>query len=258
MSHLYESQRGKSFHHPLDLGIFDETSVRYLQGRLGAENKGQAGFRSTNDGTTHAFMNVWFSITITQESYLILIKENQRQKRNYNVSVYQKDLERNQLSYPLKLTENESGNFYNSTVAGYTSDLYNIIDDKSSFKDKNRTSLYPLKPGSYVINISTQRWDMFRYGVYLIIESPFQTGYFELENDPNSIEYFLGQENTSLSEPSFFLMEDTVAGKLDPVRDLREHSERTLRSAWSQYNTKKPFPDELVAYLRASTPLSMQ
>jgi hypothetical protein len=251
MDNQYLSQRTKSYHNPLHLGVFGETSIRYLQGRLGAENKGQAGFRSTNDGTANAFMNVWFMLSLTKESYLILIKENERQRRNYNVSVYRQDQEHNQLSYPFKL--NEADNFYNSVVAGSTSDLYNIIDDQSELKDKNRTSLYPLPPGNYVINISTQRWDMFRYGVYLIIEAPFQTGYLELETEEGDPESYLAQENSVVTSPAFFLLEDTVAGRLPSVREATSHSERTLRAAWTQYTTKKSFPQELVSYLALSS-----
>ena len=242
------TQRGRSYHDPLDLGTFSQTSIRYLQGRLGAENKGQAGFRSTNDGTANAYMNVWFQVTLTKEAYLILLKENQRQRRNYNVSVYPKDLEHNQLSYPMKVNGTDS--FYNSVVAGYTADLYNIIDDQSSFKDKNRTSLYPLKPGTYVINISTQRWDIFKYGLYLIIEAPFQSGYIQLEAEEDAITSYLEQEQSLVSNPLIFLLEYTIEARVPLVRELTEHSERTFRIAWQQYNPKQSFPAELVSYLR--------
>jgi len=241
------TQRGRSYYSPLDLGTFDQTSIRYLQGRLGAENKGQAGFRSTNDGTANAYMNVWFQITLTTEAYLILIKENKRQRRNYNVSVYPKNLEHNQLSYPMKV--NGADSFYSSVVAGYTSDLYNIIDDQSKLKDKNRTSLYPLKPGTYVINFSTQRWDVFQYGVYLIIEAPFQSGYLQLEDEPDAITSYLEQEQSFPINPSFFLLEETIVGRMPSVREFTEHSERNLRSAWLEYNPKQSFPQELSLYL---------
>jgi hypothetical protein len=244
------TQRSRSYHDPLDLGLYDRTSIRYIKGRIGAENKGQTAFRCTNDGASNAFQNVWFKVTITDPGYLIFLKDDNRDKRFYSVNVYTADSERRQLAYPM-LTGDVCRKFDNM-VAGFSSDLYNISDQRPELRDRNRTSLFPLPKGSYVINISTQRWDMFRYGVYMILEMPTQTGYLELETETNSMREFALQEATTQNVPKFFLLEDAVVGVLQPVRERSDHDERELRGAWRESFKDVPFPKEIQDYIRAT------
>jgi hypothetical protein len=246
-------QRSRSYRDPLDLGVYDRTSIRHIKGRIGVENKGQAGFRLSNDGSSNAYQNVWFRVTLKDSGYLIFLKENNRDRRHYIINVYTDDHERKQLAYPV--SSGAGTNLFNNMVAGVTSDLYNIIDDKSEFADKNSTSLYPLPKGSYLVNITTQRWDIFRYGVYMLIEMPKQTGYVSLETDGNQPREFLLQEGSSLIEPMFLLLEGTVLGVLDNIRERTSRDQREYRDAWSDLSKNKPFPDEILNYLRSTQTL---
>jgi len=246
-------QRSRSYRDPLDLGVYDRTSIRHIKGRIGAENKGQAGFKLSNDGTSNAFQNVWFRVTIKDPGYLIFLKEDNRNQNFYKINVYTDDSERRQLSYPVNF--GDKFRIFNNTVAGISSDLYNSIDPKSEFKDENRTSLFPLPKGSYVINITTQRWDMFRYGIFMILEVPKQTGYLELESSSNTERDFVLLEESTPINPKFILLEGTVIGVLNAVRQVANRDEREYRDAWRDVAKDLPFPDEILNYLRSTQTL---
>lgn len=252
MSKLEVSQRSRSLSNPLDLGVFDRISIRHFTGRLGAENKGQAPFRLSNSGAQNASQNVWFQFKLNQPSYVTLIKDPSLDRtftRWYNLALCTNDgPERKSIGHPIYYDKNNK--FYRGMVGATQSDLYNVIDEQSSYRDQNRTTLLPLSKGTYKLNVNTQRWDMIRYDMYMIVETPSKTGYCVLEDYSNTDNSYLALESNSFMLPSFFLYESSNNDNISPVREYEVHDPRRWKEAWKEVYPNQSFPDTLSNYLK--------
>lgn len=250
MHDLAVSQRSRSLQNPLKLGTFDRTSIRHITGRLGAENKGQAPFQLSNSGAQNAFQNIWMQFTLAQPSYVILLKDPSLDRtftRWYNISLSTAGPERRSISHPIYY--DGTSKFYRGMVGGTQSDLYNVIDEQSAYRDQNRTSLLPLAKGSYTLNINTQRWDQIRYNIYMIIEAPSKTGYYVLEGSNNAENRYTALEQSTASLPAFFLYESSNDDNISPVRDYEVHDRRRWREAWDESYPNQSFPSAITSYL---------
>lgn len=242
------SQRSRSYYNPIDLGRFSRTSIRYLTGRIGAENKGQAQFRCDNSGASFAFQNVWFGFRLDAPSYVILVQDstNSRTNRFIDLTLYDTKKERKSMGHPILFDGMNS--YYRGMVAGSQCDLYNVLDQRQAADDQDRTSLLPLPKGNYVLGASTQRWDQIRYGIYMIIETPITSGFILLENEPTTKGYIEQEVSTSFI-PAYFLLEDASLGEVDTVRRTDIHDYREWQEAWTDVYPGKPFPSDLTTYL---------
>ena len=185
------AQSKRNLDNPLALGTFSSTSLRYLKGRLGPENKviGRADTRTTsNGGFGGGTYNHWFRIDIASPAWIILTKGPPRPKY-INVSAY--DLNRVPIA-GLAIFQGDSlldglkpdGQVYIpylDTVMGAQSDLYNTF---SRWRlDHGDERYYPLGPGGYLICISTTRNEPLDYEVGVVIEFPATEMFIALEDE---------------------------------------------------------------------------
>lgn len=185
------SQSKRNLNNPLVLGTFSSTSLRYLKGHLGPENKviGRADTSTTsNGGFGGGAYNHWYQINLTAPAWIILTKGPPRPKY-INISAY--DLNRMPIAglsifQADSVTDGRNINGdvyfpYLDAVMGSQSDLYNTY---SRFRlDRGDERYYPLGAGSYLICISTTRNEPLDYEVGLVIEFPPTEMYIILEDE---------------------------------------------------------------------------
>jgi len=188
MSRNTASQTQRSVHNPLVLGTFSRTSLRYLKGTLGPQNK-VVGRADTNQNSNGGFgggaYNHWFQINITSPAWLILTKGPPRP--NYiQISTY--DLNKNPIQGQEvfgadSITVYADGQVYIpylNTVMSSQSDLYNSFDRLRL--DRGDERYYPLEAGSYLVCVSTTRNEPLAYELGIVIEFPDVELLFELED----------------------------------------------------------------------------
>ena len=195
---------------PLNLGIFDDTALRLLEGEFRNEYKpvGAPVYRdnqvydATPYGVGGGTRSAYFKVTLAREAWIILTKGGQFP--NYlQVSCYTFDgqpIEQRFIHDADSVTiEGIEGRYYPflDTVAGAPSNLYNEFDP---FKfDGGNTTYSPLAPGEYLICISTIRTEPFKYSVGLVIEFPAEEVFIICEDAPDD-----DRENT------FMVQEDAI------------------------------------------------
>ncbi len=243
------SQRSRTKANPIDLGVFNELTIRELKGRIGAMNTGQTRPLSTNDGTGFAFQNVWFKFRCTVPFYIIFIKPPHRDARYIDLSFYNLNDTRSNLTLPILRDPDEP--FFWSHAAYSNSDIYNSIDNEYTTNnlDKGYSSRYPLKPGDYLIKLSTQRWDVFRYQQYFVIETPVTENYIRLESQEDEENYLL-LENSTIDIPVYLSDEISNAESSD-IRKVRSHSIRRWETEWTRTYPGISFPSTLTNYVTA-------
>ena len=209
MSNPNISQRERSQNNPLNLGVFNRTSLRMLKGTLGPKSQIISG------GYGRETYNHWFQVTLAESAWLILFKSksglttgNTIPSANrsgltsrFSVGVYDKNRNpiqgRGIFQADSILTESSRDGFHRSFsnsyighVMGAQSDLYNTFDSNAA--DKGDELYFPLPKGSYLICISADRNEEFQYNVGLVIE--FQTPgdeLFFLCEDTSEITYLI-------------------------------------------------------------------
>lgn len=243
------SQRSRTQANPVDLGVFNQLTIRELKGRIGAMNTGQARPLSTNDGTGFAFQNVWFKFKCTVPFYIIFIKPSYRDARFIDLSFYNLNDKRTNLAHPILRDPNEP--FFWSHAAYSNSDIYNSIDNEYTTNniDKGYSSRFPLKPGEYMIKLSTQRWDVFRYLQYFVIETPVVENYIKLESKENEENYLL-LENATVDIP-VYLSDEISEVESSNIRKVRSHSIRRWETEWTRTYPNNDFPSALTNYVTA-------
>jgi hypothetical protein len=193
MSRNTATQTQRSVNNPLVLGTFSSTSLRYLKGTLGPQNK-VVGRADTNQDSNGGFgggtYNHWFQVNITSPAWLILTKGPPRP--NYiQISTY--DLNKNPIQGQEifggdSITTYADGQLYIpylDTVMSAQSDLYNTFDRLRL--DRGDERYYPLEAGSYLICVSTTRNELLAYELGVVIEFPDTEILFELEDVDGSI-----------------------------------------------------------------------
>ena len=193
MSRNQNAQAQRSVNNPLVLGTFSTTSLRYLKGKLGPQNKivGRADTSfNSNGGFGGGTYNNWFQVNITSPAWIILSKGPPRP--NYiQVSAY--DLNKNPIEGEAifdadSVTVNSNGEKYIpylDTVISTQSDLYNQFN--ALRLDRGDERYYPLQTGSYLICVSTTRNEPLDYELGVVIEFPVDLVLFELEDPDGSI-----------------------------------------------------------------------
>lgn len=170
------TQRQRTQDNPLNLGTFNTTSLRYLKGTLGPQNK-IVGYRDTNQTSNGGFgggtYNHWFKITLERPAWIITVKGPPRP--NYiQVSAYSLDQvpiqSRNifDADSVTEIVDNAVYYPYVGQVMSSQSDLYNEFNAKRLDLGDNR--YFTLTPGSYLICISTTRNEPLDYSVGLVVE----------------------------------------------------------------------------------------
>lgn len=239
------SQRSRGQANPIDLGVFSELTIRELKGRIGAMNTGQARPLSTNDGTGFAFQNVWFKLTVKVPFFIIFVKAVTRDARFIDLSFYNVNDKTRNLALPI--LRDPDVPFYWCHAASSQSDIYNLIEDEvsSSNIDKGYTSRLPLPPGTYLIKLSTQRWDAFNYKQYFIIETPVEENYLVLEGEEES--YILLESSTE--DQPIYLSDEIESLGASEIRQVRSHNLRRWENEWNRTYSQQAFPTVLTNYV---------
>lgn len=193
MSRNTTTQAQRSINNPLVLGTFSSTSLRYLKGTLGPQNK-VVGRADTNQNSNGGFgggaYNHWFQVNIASPAWLILTKGPPRPDY-IQISTY--DLTKNPIQGQEifggdSITTYADGQLYVpylDTVMSVQSALYNTFDRLSL--DRGDERYYPLETGSYLICVSTTRNEPLAYELGVVIEFPETEALFELEDSDGSI-----------------------------------------------------------------------
>lgn len=250
------SQAQRSFENPLNLGTFSNTSLRYLKGSFGPENKviGRADTSFTsNGGFGGGRYNHWYTATIESPAWIIATKGPPR-PQYIQVSAY--DLNKNPIQGQAIFDADsiqdglkQNGEIYLpylDTVMSTQSDLYNQF---ISYRlDKGDERYYPLQSGKYLICVSTTRNEPLAYELGLIIEFPATEVLFELEDGDGSLwlqENAQGTE-TPFEQASNFAITCDIADSayFDGVHD---HSLSEWKTAWDRdHQDTDPFPEVFV------------
>jgi len=170
------AQRQRTKDNPLNLGSFDQTSLRYLRGTLGPVSKpiGRADtWDTSNGGYGGGTYNHWFVINLLRNAWLITAKGPPRPKY-IQVAAY--DLNQNPIqeraifdadSIP-ELVQGEVYYPYVGHVMNAQSNLYNNFNPNRL--DKGDDRYFVLPPGSYLLCVSTTRNEPLAYELGLVIE----------------------------------------------------------------------------------------
>ena len=181
------SQRQRSQYNPLNLGTFEQTSLRLLTGSLGMRSQIIQG------GYGNYTYNHWFQVTLAEPAWIILLKAGsnlstspvtssnvlQNIDDRFDVSVYAQDY--SPIQGRTILEEPESFFGY---VAGAESDLYNTFNPKLS--TKGNETFYELTPGKYLICVSATCNEAFNYSLGLVVEFPSADDNFILTEDQDT------------------------------------------------------------------------
>ena len=228
------TQRQRSAADPLLLGDFDETSIRYLTGTLGGENKPIIG------GYGGGSLNHWFKIKLKTEAWIILTKGGGWEKW-FTVSAY--DLNKNPIQgraifdqESIKITSNgDVYTPYSGTIMAAGSNLYNNFD--AARLDKGDSRYFPLKVGEYLICVSSTLNTPLDYAVGIVIEmaDPFP---ILLTEDYDRLIF----ENTLSQDDIICDTSPTYTGAED-----HEHSLGEWETAWSRERQPyEKFPSILI------------
>ena len=207
------SQRQRTQDNPLVLGTFSETSLRYLTGKLGPENR--VGLNGYGGGT----MNHWFQINVTSPAWIITQKGGPRP--NYiQVSTYdlnKKPIEGRMIFQADSVsTTNANGEVfypYLGHTMGAGSDLANTFN--SYTLNKGDDLYFILEAGSYLICVSSTRNEPLDYTLGLVVEFPSLTSFILLEDLDGSfltLEANLDLGNTLIIGPIFDVNYSIPAG----------------------------------------------
>ena len=204
------AQANRSLDNPLNLGTFTSTSLRYLKGSLGPQNKviGRADTNQTsNGGFGGGTYNHWYKITLDSPGWIIVTKGPPR-PQYINTSAY--DLNKTPIqgeaifdadSITAGLKQNgEVYVPYLDTVMSAQSDLYNRFSRVRL--DRGDERYYPLQKGSYLLCVSSTRNEPLSYEVGVVVEFPATEVLFELEDGDGSIVLQeTAQESQGLTSP---------------------------------------------------------
>ena len=228
------TQRQRTAQDPLALGSFDETSIRYLQGSLGATNKPGRG------GYSGGALNHWFKFKLDTTAWIITAKGGGWEKW-FNVSAY--DINRNPIEGRAIFDDDSVSitrdgdilNPYVGHVMAASSYLYNNFDARRL--DKGDSRYYPLDIGEYLLCISTTLNTPIDYALGVVIEVA----------DPFPI--------LLLEDYSRFLYEDISVTQDNIICDTtpnytgaedHEHSLTEWKTAWArERQSYEKFPDIL-------------
>jgi len=242
MSRNELSQRQRTQQNPLNLGTFNQTSIRYLTGRLGPQSK-VVGYRDTNQLSNGGFgggaYNHWFQINLSTPAWIITAKGDPR-PQYIQVSAYELDKTPIQGrgifdADSVSLHTNEGTYYpYIGHVMAAGSNLYNNFNPNRL--DLGNELYFPLNEGSYLICISTTRNEPLDYGVAIVVEVAESELELALET---------GTGNLLLFEDNTDIILDTTESYSQ--QDTHEHSLSEWTVAWDrEHQQDERFPAVLV------------
>jgi hypothetical protein len=215
------TQRQRTQDNPLNLGTFNKTSLRYLKGSLGPQNK-VIGLRDTSQTSNGGFgggaYNHWFKVTLERPAWIITVKGPPRPKY-IQVSAYSLDqipIESRGIFDADSITETIDNTVYYpyvGQVMSRQSDTYNEFNIRRL--DLGDERYFTLSPGSYLICISTTRNEPLDYAVGLVVEIEDTEIELLLEsggNDRFLYENELDNTNTSTIGPIITVNETILPG----------------------------------------------
>lgn len=199
MSRSQLTQRQRTQNNPSNLGTFSQTSLRYLKGTLGPQNK-LIGYRDTSQNSNGGFgggtYNHWFKIKTTVNSWIITIKGAPRP--NYiQVSFYdlnQTPIESRSIFQADSFSEVNQGITYFPYVGqamAAQSDLYNSFNKARLDQGDDRYFILP--PGEYLLCVSTTRNEPLDYTLGLVIEVEDLEPRLQLET--GGLDFFIYENN---------------------------------------------------------------
>ena len=213
MSNPSESQRQRSQFNPLNLGTFDQTTLRLLTGSLGMRSQ------LINGGYGNYTYNHWFQITLPKPAWIILLKAGtnlstsnassanrfQDIDRRFDFSVYAQDYSPIEGRSVLQEPERFFG-----YVAGAQSDLYNTFNPK--LDSQGNEMFYELTPGNYLVCVSATCNEAFDYALGLVVEFADNEENFILteDQDPSSTSFVLQEAFNATSEGVFDILPSPV------------------------------------------------
>jgi hypothetical protein len=200
------AQRQRTQDNPLNLGSFDQTSLRYLKGTLGPVSKviGRSDtWDTSNGGFGGGTYNHWFKVTLLSNAWIITAKGPPRPKY-IQVSTY--DLNQNPIQERgifdadsvSELVGGEVYYPYIGHVMGAQSDLYNTFNPNRL--DKGDDRYFVLPSGSYLLCVSTTRNEPLEYALGLVIE--VQDTEFELLLEDGGTNKFIYENEISIGNTS--------------------------------------------------------
>ena len=234
------SQRQRTKNNPLNLGSFDQTSLRYLKGTLGPVSKviGRADtWDTSNGGFGGGAYNHWFKINLLTNAWIITAKGPPRPKY-IQVSAY--DLNQNPIQErgifdADSVSETFQGEVYYPYIGhtmGAQSDLYNTFNPNRL--DKGDDRYFVLPPGAYLLCVSTTRNEPLDYSIGLIVE--VQDTEFELLLENGGLNKFVYETGTD------FILCDTTEKYTG--EEAHFHSLAEWQGAWErEHQQDDRFPD---------------
>lgn len=233
------SQEQRTKNNPLVLGTFDQLSLRYLRGNLGAK------YQVKTNGFGGGTYNNWFQVNLSAPAWIIVTKGPPR-PAYINVSVYNLD-DIPQTDLPIfqadSLTNgvNNLGEVYIpylDTTMSVQSDLYNSFSRLRL--DRGDDRYFTLGVGSYLICISSTRNEPLDYEVGVVIEFPIDEAFFELEDLDGSV--FLLEEGGA-DNPQIII----EVGDDAYYSTLHDHSLSAWQAAWSrEHQDTDRFPEVFI------------
>jgi hypothetical protein len=203
MSRANTSQRKRNQSNPVDLGVFSQTSLRYIRGGLGPKWK-LVGYKDTslssNGGIGGGTYNAWYRLEITSPAWIIIAKGDPRPDY-IQVSCY--DINKSPIQARMiwdkdsiqttSVTDEQLTYFpYDSHVMGTNSTLYNNFDPERL--DLDNSQYFPLQKGRYLICVSSTRNEDIDYSVGLVVEFPENDVFLMRCEDTEIVDFEL--ENT--------------------------------------------------------------
>jgi len=236
-------QRQRTQNNPLNLGSFNQLSLRNLKGSLGPENKvvGRADTNSSsNGGFGGGAYNHWFKIGLLTPGWLIFAKGGERSKY-INLSTYDLNLnpiESRNVFDADSVVMSINGDIYHPYVGhmmAAQSDLYNLYN--ANRLDQGDQRYFPLGVGEYLLCISSTRNEPISYEVAIVIEFPVTEFYLDLED----YTYLLYEDTSTESLIEADITDNYV------VNDLHDHSLSEWTGAWErEHQDSDRFPAVLV------------
>jgi hypothetical protein len=233
------SQRQRSISNPLNLGSFNRTSLRLLQGTLGPTSQliGRSdSWDTSNGGYGGGTYNHWFKINLLTNAWIITVKGEPRPKY-IQVSAY--DLNQNPIqaraifdkdSIQTTVDGKQYYPYFGHTM-GAQANLYNNFDPARL--DRGDDRYFVLPPGFYLLCVSTTRNEPLDYSVGLVIEvEDFQPEYLLETGGSNYLIYETVTDPAVIEDPGNHIYCDIT--EYYTGEQEHEHSLGEWRAAWER------------------------
>lgn len=231
------TQRQRTQANPLNLGTFDELSLRLLKGTLGPEY--EVGLNGYGGGT----YNHWFQINLLRPAWIIAAKDGPR-PQYINISFYDLNhapivglnpFDKDSVADGTSLTTEQVYFPYLDTFMSAQSDLYNTYNRLRL--DRGDDRYYPLPAGSYLLCVSSTRNENLDYAIGLVIEFTSEEILLALED----FSLYSQEDVVPTGVGNGFILE---YGSEEFINTIHDHTLTDWKEAWSrQHQQTEKFPD---------------